>query len=63
MPAFGTLILKPVDVNTRYVNHLYRMTDEEKKEDKKKKKSPRKKKTKITVITESPKTKKVTSKK
>ena len=63
VPAFGTLILKPVDVNTRYVNHLYRMTDEEKKEDKKKKKSPRKKKTKITVKTESPKTKKVTSKK
>ena len=65
VPAFGTLILKPVDVNTRYVNHLYRMTDEEKKEDKKKKKkkNPRKKKTKITVKTESPKTKKVTSKK
>lgn len=39
------------------------MTDEEKKEDKKKKKSPRKKKTKITVKTESSKTKKVTSKK
>lgn len=57
VPAFGTLILKPVDVNTRYVNHLYRMTDEEKKEDKKKKKSPRKKKTKITVKTESSKLK------
>jgi len=39
------------------------MTDEEKKEDKKKKRSPRKKKTKITVKTESQKTKKVTSEK
>lgn len=62
VPAFGTLILKPVDVNTRYVNHLYRMTDEEKKEAKNKKRSSQKK-TKITVKTKSRKTKKVTSKK
>lgn len=41
VPAFGTLILKPADVNVRYVNHLYKLTEEERAALKKEEGRPR----------------------